>query len=402
MATNIDGRLHVPRRRNVMRSFVLNEISAVDHPAQESAKAVILKRAEEGPTARDRELHKIWEEEVVKRKFSAEERQALADEGKALPDGSYPITKTHDLNNAIQTFGRGGSGGDGTPRIKAHIIRCAKALGLTDSLPEDWKASKADNGEGEMDAKELEKKVADLTAELAKAKEDGNTSIATLKAINAQLVEDHAFDMALIKAGLPPWLKDMKDGEGDGEDQKKSKAKKRHDFLALNDDARDKLITEKRADDEVVTIDGDEIRKSVVGASQFALFKKQAARLEKLEKANVEEVEKREAAELSKRADDTYPKLPGTTDEKVGVLRAIGKASKEVQATFEKMMLAGEKAIAAAFNKVGHGGGKPVATGSFLKRVDEVAARDKSSRTAAMEKARLEFPDEFDAYQNAN
>jgi hypothetical protein len=34
------------------------------------------------------------------------ERRKLADEGKALPDGSFPIRNREDLRDAVQSFGR--------------------------------------------------------------------------------------------------------------------------------------------------------------------------------------------------------------------------------------------------------------------------------------------------------
>jgi hypothetical protein len=40
-------------------------------------------------------------------------------------------------------------------------------------------------------------------------------------------------------------------------------------------------------------------------------------------------------------------------------------------------------------------------TKEFEKRINEVKQRDKCSRTVAMRTARFEFPDEFEAYQNA-
>lgn len=309
MPTNIEGELHKPRR-NIMRSFKLLEISAVDRPAQEHAKAMIIKRNQ----------------------------------------------------NA---------------------------------------------GDADMDAKELEKKVADLTAELVKAREDGDKAtkeLDALKAANAQLAEDAKFAAIVDKAGKPPWLQDMKDEpDADDEDKKKDKAKKRREFLALSVEARDKLITEKRTNDEVVTIDGEEIRKSAVGAAQFAIFKRQAERIAALEKSNQDAIAKAETAELTKRAEDEFPHLPGSVDEKVSVLRAIGKADKPTQEAFKKMVVAGEKAIVSAFDKVGHrGGDQTVEKGAFEKRVAEVLARDKGSRTEAMEKARKEFPAEFAAYQGQN
>jgi hypothetical protein len=71
---------------------------------------------------------------VEKRDFSTDERKKLADEGLALPDGSYPIKTVADLKNAIQPYGRATK----KAAVKAHIIKRAKALGVSDQLPETW------------------------------------------------------------------------------------------------------------------------------------------------------------------------------------------------------------------------------------------------------------------------
>lgn len=72
------------------------------------------------------------------KKFTTERRKQLASQGKALPDGSYPIEDPEDLANAIKAFGRA------TPeeraQVKGHIIKRAKALGKTDILPDQWDA----------------------------------------------------------------------------------------------------------------------------------------------------------------------------------------------------------------------------------------------------------------------
>jgi hypothetical protein len=69
--------------------------------------------------------------------FSAAQRRQLADSGAAMPDGSYPIRNRADLDNAVQSIGRG-SGSHAA--IRAHIVKRAKALNLTDALPASWSA----------------------------------------------------------------------------------------------------------------------------------------------------------------------------------------------------------------------------------------------------------------------
>lgn len=80
-----------------------------------------------------------------KRMFSPEEREGMAKEGEALPDGSYPIANEQDLKNAIQAFGRAKD----PEAAKAHIMKRAKALGLEDLIPEDWMGGEDSESESE-------------------------------------------------------------------------------------------------------------------------------------------------------------------------------------------------------------------------------------------------------------
>jgi len=121
--------------KRIMRSFQMDEFSAVDRPAQKGAKAVILKRVtEDGPD--DAEYMRL-----TKRDFSAEQRRSAADSGAAMPGGRYPIENRSDLENAIHAIGRGKGS---HAAIRAHIIRRAKALGAIDALPDGWTAAKGE------------------------------------------------------------------------------------------------------------------------------------------------------------------------------------------------------------------------------------------------------------------
>ena len=70
----------------------------------------------------------------VKREFSQEQRDRAADSGAAMPDGSFPIKTPQDLENAIHAHGRAKD----PAAARRHIIKRARALGLTSKLPEDW------------------------------------------------------------------------------------------------------------------------------------------------------------------------------------------------------------------------------------------------------------------------
>jgi len=66
--------------------------------------------------------------------LDTKERRKLVDEGKALPDGSFPIRNREDLKDAIQSFGRASD----KAKVKRWIKRRAKELRAEKELPEDW------------------------------------------------------------------------------------------------------------------------------------------------------------------------------------------------------------------------------------------------------------------------
>lgn len=72
--------------------------------------------------------------DTQKREFSEKQRGQLAEQGKAMPDGSYPIVTLKDLANAIKSYGRAKE----PEEVKAHIIKRARALNAVDKLPPDW------------------------------------------------------------------------------------------------------------------------------------------------------------------------------------------------------------------------------------------------------------------------
>lgn len=74
----------------------------------------------------------------LKREFSDKERQARAENGHALPDGSFPIDDKKDLGNAIDAVGRAKD----PAKAKAHIKARAKDLGAEDMLPDGWQVDK--------------------------------------------------------------------------------------------------------------------------------------------------------------------------------------------------------------------------------------------------------------------
>ncbi len=70
----------------------------------------------------------------VARDFSTKERKKLAGQGKAMKDQSFPIKNEQDLKNAIRLAGNAKD----PAAARRHIIRRARALGLTRLIPDSW------------------------------------------------------------------------------------------------------------------------------------------------------------------------------------------------------------------------------------------------------------------------
>lgn len=74
----------------------------------------------------------------LRAKYSAEQIKEMAKDGRAMPDGSYPIDDVDDLKKAIKAVGRGKSNSHAS--IRRHIMARAKALGHSDLIPDSWNA----------------------------------------------------------------------------------------------------------------------------------------------------------------------------------------------------------------------------------------------------------------------
>lgn len=516
----IQGELHAPHylggkgkkpmKRRVMKEFTITEISGVDRPAQQAARAAIMKRDGEPTTEQ-------WDEAVTKRKFTAEERKTLAASGDALPDGSYPIENNGDLENAVLAYGR-----NPTPKVKAHIVSRAKSLKATDKLPADWEGSTKEVGKSftkavdtltkrwidpadgaisfagvlqncmaedqyynamkvagpltsaldtslrsiagdasldvtakqqqmrdsveafmssmrsnwpqveadisqalgkgadmttqlPNDVKALQKMVGDLTTELTAKNDELDKAKKKTKDLEDQHAalgnkqEAIASELAAMKARAKMKPADqaaadaLDEAEEDNPATKAKKAELRKAFYAADEAGRAKIVTEMAKNDEVIKLDGQEIRKSVVGEAAFSFMKKQAERTDKLEKDAAEARAAELNTRMEKRAGDDFNHLPGTVAEKAEVLKSVEAMPAAAKTSLEKMLKAGEAAIVSAFQKIGHTGSQSSLDDAkkFEKMVDDEVASSKCTKNAAMAKVRKTHPDLFKAYQGS-
>lgn len=74
---------------------------------------------------------------VFLRDYPAEQRRRMAREGRALPDGSFPIADCTDASDAISSIGRAAPAK--RSRAEAHIRKRVRALGCTGSNYDNWR-----------------------------------------------------------------------------------------------------------------------------------------------------------------------------------------------------------------------------------------------------------------------
>jgi len=88
-------------------------------------------------------------------------RERLAREGKALPDGSFPIRDVSDLRNAVRAYGRSKPGSRGA--VRKHIMKRARSLGRPNLIPTKWSTDFSELSIDEMP--DFMRALAEFTAE---------------------------------------------------------------------------------------------------------------------------------------------------------------------------------------------------------------------------------------------
>ncbi len=131
-ATESGGVLRTPISEAMEASVTLIE--------EGSGWADITQDAKEHRMSED--VREYWVQEA---KYSADDMKAMLSKGHAMKnangDASYPIADLSDLKKAIKAVGRGGTDHD---KIRAHIIKRAKALKAMSLIPDNW------NSDGSM------------------------------------------------------------------------------------------------------------------------------------------------------------------------------------------------------------------------------------------------------------
>jgi len=416
----------MPKR--IMHEFKLEEISAVDFPAQKGARMTIMKRAcpECGKAKCEcKTCEKGWDESKHPRHDKGKEeggqfrsRSGHGSHGTvraAGPDGNAKEVRVYVPTKEEAEESAGGETlAAGLDRIKSRFKGEGKFIdtGSKFKFEPNWDSELPyveASTLGEFEAKLKAKKSAGDSGKSAGKStaftEGGNPmpNEMTVEDLQKQVTDlTQKLEAATVASSELEARASMSDVEKAHFDSLEGEAKA--SFGKLSATERKAVIVKAAEKDETIEIDGRTISKSKVGDDNFAVFKALQAETEKNRKEAADERARREMAEFSKRAEDELKDLPGETLAKAKVLKAMSGMEDADREVLETMLKSGSKAIKMAFEKLGHAARKDVNGDpmAFEKRVSEIASRDKIGKSEAMAVARREYPEEFAAYQGQN
>jgi len=359
-------------------SLKLGELSSVDSPAQQGAVAVIMKRDDEASRKDAVALIQKYvgvedgahdfQEVLVENKFSQEIwpftdalsqsiRSIVGDKTLSADDRE---TKINESVQQFLTAVRGISpGAAGEAAMKGLIALFEKRGTKMPKTVEQLEAALAKANE-ELDT--VKGQLTDMTQKADKAKQDMEEATEQCKAARS----------ALEKSGDNAEL-----------------AKQVADLKAENQTLKADLA---KATDEVIKVEGEEVRKSDFGEAGFRVIKAQ---------------EDRVATAIRKaKAQENYPNVAGGSDSVALILKVRDQADEETQKAIDAVLKSNEAMAKSAFARLGTSFEKEAdvhkARETFDSKVADIAKRDNLSDHQALSKARREFPTEYrEAYPNS-
>ena len=375
--------------KTVMRSFSMQEISAVDRPAQQGARATIMKRDDSMEKAYSMAIttmtgghshlvsmgggemnrragdtsfvdghchpflvteagdivighamgHNHGIEIVSKREFSTQERESAAEAGAAMPDGSYPIKTVEDLRNAISAFGRAKN----PEAVARHIKRRARALDATNLLPDSGKLADLlgkNDSAGE-----------DQTAETTAAREDQSMTQQSNQAADVTAVEkkfeeqiasltkraERAEALASLPEAHRVYAKSL--GTSDEVDS----------FIASSETERNTTVAKAAESNAIVytSMDGTSYRKN-----DDSRLVKMAREMDEEKKKRMKMEQEAYKADLEKRAAE-LAHIPGDLNARVALLKGIDSLQAEERAVAVSALKAQNDRLGKSFQTIG-------------------------------------------------
>ncbi len=363
--------LIVPKK--ILDKIRIDEISAVDIPAQQGARMAIMKRGQPGDGAGDKG------EDFSK--------------GAALTtseDGHAHLIREKDFDGNVVNAGEtsyqtseGADSGHSHPwiRLEDGSLVIGESDGHTHSIAA-IAAKRATQGDPEM-SKSIEKQLEEALAEIEKMKGESETALAKAADDLSKARDDR------IRAGMS--------------------ASERKRFDGLSDDDRKTFLSgsrKKRGEEMAKWSDADPVIYKAENGTAYRASQSEIAEIVKSADADRKETRlaKAEAADakIEKRISVDFPAFPNAAAAGALLKAAEGIEDETLRKDAETLLKTSNAAIAALAENAGVGGDGgessfAKASDNFDVKVAEIRKRDDCTNQAAMAKAREENPDLFKA-----
>lgn len=340
--------------KRIMKEFKIDEISAVDRPAQSHAKMALMKRMDGTVLEVEEEDEEDMEEDemeiTVKLKPKKGEKMEefvsrfMADKmmGEEYPEQKQRLAVAYSMFRQKEQSKKNYSPDE--PAVEAS--KQLAGSNAAETLGTAQEESMSDIAKAQDALKAAELKIADLQKQLSRA-----TQLSTLSETERNL------------------FKGMSEGEQDN-------------FLTLRADQRAEIV--KRAEDAnpvvYTTLDGVSYRKA-----DDSRLVQMAKAYDETKSALNEQISKNLAASYAKRAAEELTNFPGDEDVRVALLKAVDSVGDAALVTkMTEALRAASSNLAKAFTTVGHR--NPVATSAEAK-LDDLAKAHAAKTNLSFAKA---------------
>lgn len=353
--------------KRVLHKFHMSEISGVDRMAQEGAKMVLMKRDDPTEIAKGAFMDAVAVMEANEAIYELWEELWEADS--AMRDAvwmiqSHPERYPDVQSSIVEALG------EYTDKVQELAADAAATVpGMGDGMepePND-PTNKSDHSEGDNPEKLI-------------PEEDDSMSKNTEPTVETLTADLQAANGKLAKAEAYGKLNDAEKSHYDTLDESGQA-----EFMKMDTDARKGVLAKAEDANPVVytSTDGEEFRKN--DDPRMVRLAKQA---DEDRKARHEEIAKRETLELTKRAEDELGNLPGDTDAKVSLLKAVNGIKDEAhRKTINELLKAADTNLAKSFET--RGTGEP-AVGSAEERLESLAKAHAKEKDLSFAKAYAE------------
>lgn len=339
------------RKKTIMRSLKINEISAVDSPAQVGAVAVIMKRKDKTPENVDKSAALTSPDDGHSHLLILDSAHGELSSGEtSWVDGhTHPWVRLAGNEIVIGT--------SKSPNGDPHIHRIA----FTSKSEGDEENTGGNASDDDVRNKEDKTMTTGSTTKAAEEK-------STVEDLQKQLA--HANLIGSLTDAEKTHYEALK-ALGDDDEAKGFLAKSADDRKAVIK-AEAKKTEKHNADDDPVeytTSDGIELRKSL-GPAFIAMARSNDVLRKRLDKSE----DSREQDKLEKRAAEELAHLPGTVAERAALLKAVeGIEDEAMRKAAGNALKAQNEALSKAFDTIGRMGNVTSVAGSPDDELDQLA-----------------------------